>query len=142
MRRKLLWLLLYAAWFALSSIDGMKYFERLRGHTNADWVLVSTLFGAGLLLPTAFLWQARRRHGGPFPRASFLRGFKGLWWTDPAQWLRASTLSLAGPVAGAFLSPVHLTGQPLMVFYAYLAFLVGLLIGDGVSRILFRGSIA
>jgi hypothetical protein len=134
-----MWPAIYASLFVLSAVVGA---FGLGAPPGGGWRLVCFSFVALLIFPSAAIKYASTRTEGPFPRASFTRGFTGGWWTDPWQSLRVSALLVAGWVLGRAFTLPHARAQDLMQFWTQLSGLVGFLLGVGAAHILFRSRIA
>jgi hypothetical protein len=138
-----LWLLLYAAVFAISLLASAGAFgEEDLSRANIDWYFVAFSLLGFFVFPSLAMWQARSKRLTPVPRPSLLRGIRGGWWSDPLQWLRISGLSLGAAFLGALVNARGATGQSEMAIYWKGAMALGLVMGELLARNAFPKDIA
>jgi hypothetical protein len=138
---QLLWPVFYAVFASFAVAAGAGMFGASYLHTNVDWVFVAVSFVFCLAFPPMLVSYACRRNSISLQRASFIRGVRGGWWSDPLQLLRVSILLLGGLVLGALFSLPPAGIQSTMVFWWQAAMLLGLIIGERVAYVLFRKQI-
>jgi hypothetical protein len=136
---KRIWPYIYALFFVASALAGL--FGSGYEHTNVDWAFVGISFLMLLIFPSMAVSYALTRTAGKLPRASFARGFSGLWWTDPMQCLQTSILSLSGWFLGSLVTLPHVSSQGIMIVWWKLAMLLGMTSGNLVARNKYRNSI-
>lgn len=108
------------------------------GKTNVDWVFIAISFATTALFPSMAVSYARSRLIIDPPRASFSRGWKGGWWTDPWQCLLLMTVWSWAWFLGSLFTLPNASQQGAMIVYWKGAIAAGSLLGSVIARKRYR----